>query len=100
MNARGQSLLTLGARLGGLAVAAFLILGPLASLAVWSLAERWLWVVTGQQTPHGPSAAEAHPFPDSANSSVLTISRAPATIAIHHTAIRPAGCKGRIAGPA
>jgi putative spermidine/putrescine transport system permease protein len=43
MSARARSLLTLGARLGGLAVAAFLILGPLASLAVWSLAERWTY---------------------------------------------------------
>ena len=63
MSARARSRLTLGARLGGLAVAAFLILGPLASLAVWSLAERWLWVVTGQQTPHGPSAAGGTSLP-------------------------------------
>ena len=33
----------LGARLTGLAIAAVLILGPLASLAVWSLAERWTY---------------------------------------------------------
>jgi putative spermidine/putrescine transport system permease protein len=43
MTAGARSRLTLAARLGGLAVAAFLILGPLASLAVWSLAERWTY---------------------------------------------------------
>ena len=31
------------ARAGGFAVAAFLIVGPLTSLAVWSLAERWTY---------------------------------------------------------
>jgi putative spermidine/putrescine transport system permease protein len=43
MSARARSRLALAARLAGLAVAAFLILGPLASLAVWSLAERWTY---------------------------------------------------------
>jgi len=40
---RARSLWALGARLAGLAITAVLILGPLASLAVWSLAERWTY---------------------------------------------------------
>lgn len=38
-----RNLWMLAARLAGLAVAAVLIVGPLASLAVWSLAERWTY---------------------------------------------------------
>ncbi|HEX9479686.1 MAG TPA: ABC transporter permease subunit [Methylomirabilota bacterium] len=38
-----RSIATMAVRAGALAVAAFLILGPLLSLGVWSLAERWTY---------------------------------------------------------
>jgi putative spermidine/putrescine transport system permease protein len=38
-----RSIATMALRAGALAVAAFLILGPLLSLGVWSLAERWTY---------------------------------------------------------
>jgi putative spermidine/putrescine transport system permease protein len=41
--AAGRGLWRLSARLAVLSAAAFLILGPLASLGVWSLAERWTY---------------------------------------------------------
>jgi putative spermidine/putrescine transport system permease protein len=43
MSRERPGLARLAARAGGLAVAGFLILGPLLSLAVWSLAERWTY---------------------------------------------------------
>ncbi len=41
--ARPRSLAALALRAGALALAAFAVVGPLASLAVWSLAERWTY---------------------------------------------------------
>ncbi|HXG04641.1 MAG TPA: ABC transporter permease subunit [Candidatus Binatia bacterium] len=40
---RRRSLAALAVRAGALAVAAFAVVGPLASLAVWSVAERWTY---------------------------------------------------------